>query len=147
MPPSDWTRRLLTGLAEHLAANDIGVWRPGGVYAAAETGIVLTSLPSSPDRVIALSYYDVATYPGRSDVIGAVQIRARGSRDPLDVSDLHDQVHDLLHSAEDLVLGDIPIALMWRNSYLPLGPDSNGRHEATGNYYLRAARPSRSRRD
>lgn len=138
----DWTTRLLTGCAEHLASHGVGVWRPTGVYTAGETGITILVTPASPDRIITLSPYDVTTNPGGSDVIQGLQVRVRAGRDPREALDLADHVRRVWHGQGGLDWSGIHVAYLWRVSQLPLGPDANGRHEISGNYYLRAAHPS-----
>jgi hypothetical protein len=138
-----WTTAVLTGLAEHLAAAGHGTWRPTGVYAAGETGIAIGSVPATPDSVIVLTSYPVEESAPLDDVLLGVQIRCRAAgRDPHDVTDMDDEIRDTLHGARDLQLGPAPVALIWRASHARLGPDANGRHETTSNYYLRTARGS-----
>lgn len=143
-----WTSKLLTGLAQYLAANAVGVWRPTGVYAAGETGILLRAIPQSPDRIIALAAYPVAAgYVGLADTTVGVQHRLRGGTDPRDCDDLADAIYDLLDSATNLVFGGVHVVQMYRQSYVSLGADGNGRWERSENYYLDAMRPTAHRTD
>jgi hypothetical protein len=138
-----WTTDVLTGLAEHLAAAGHGTWRSIGAYTAGETGIVIESVPATPDRVIVLTPYPVEESARLDDVLLGVQVRCRAAgRDPRAVTDLDDEIRDTLHGARDLQLGPAPVALVWRASRARLGPDANGRYETTSNYYLRTARGS-----
>ncbi|MEK8108659.1 hypothetical protein NKG94_34495 [Micromonospora sp. M12] len=77
-----WTSRLITGLAEHLAAAGIGTWRASGIYQAAETAIVIRAVPPSPDRLITLAAYVVGGGHGNASTTQGVQIRLRGGKDP-----------------------------------------------------------------
>jgi hypothetical protein len=141
-----WTSRLLTGLAELLAANSIGIWRTSGVYAAGETGILIRSIPSTPDRIITLAAYPIdAGYVGLADTTVGIQHRLRGGRDPRDCDDLADAIFDLLDSAEHYSLGGIHVVQSVRRSYASLGADGNGRWERSENYYFDAMRPTAHR--
>ncbi|GII98389.1 hypothetical protein CLV28_0712 [Sediminihabitans luteus] len=139
-----WTSDLEAGLAEHLAAAGLGVWRPTGpAYTTAEVGIVTGRVPTAPDRVIVINAYNV-TSGLLSHVTLGLQIKVRGpkSADPRPAQDLTDAIYDRLHGARDLTLAGIPVALLWRQSWAWLGPDANGRDETTSNYYAETAHPS-----
>ncbi|MFF2621300.1 minor capsid protein [Oerskovia jenensis] len=138
-----FTSDLLTGLAEHLTHAGLGLtWRPTGVYAASETGILLQTVPPTPDRVVVLAPYPV-TAGARSDVVQGVQVRCRAAPgSPTPVFDLDDAIYRVLHGAEHLRLGPVLVAHAWRASATPLGPDQNRRHETSSNYYLTTAHPS-----
>jgi len=142
-----WTSRLLTGLAEHLAANGVGAWRPNGPsYTANEVGIVIRAIPATPDRIITLAAYPVnAGLPGLADITTGVQIRCRGTVDPRVVEDVGDAAFDLLDGATGLTWGGIPVVQVYRQSYAPLGSDGNGRWESSHNYYVDAMRPTVNR--
>ncbi|XVU25809.1 minor capsid protein [Actinoplanes sp. CA-054009] len=145
MAGDGWTSRLLTGAAEHLAAAGIGTWNPDGVYTETEVGILVRAVPSSPDRIITLAPYVVASTPGEADVTAGLQIRVRGTKDPRACEDLGDAIFELLDGAEDLRWGGIPIVQVYRQSYASLGADGNGRWEISHNYYVEAMRPSQHR--
>ena len=144
-----WTSRLITGLAEHLAANGIGVWRPTGpAYTSAEIAIVDRDIPPQPDRVVTLADYPVAVdLPGMADHTVGVQIRVRGTSDPRVCRDISDLIFDLLDSATGLRPGDIPVVQIRRQSYTSLGKDGNGRWESSSNFYVEAMRPTANRTD
>ncbi|NAE18080.1 minor capsid protein [Enterococcus hirae] len=143
---------LLTCLAQHLEDAGVGVWSPDGTYARTDLGIYLKAIPGTTgvrDEGYCLSYYavsDEATDPGdRATVaIAGVQVRSRGTKDPRVVDDMDDTVFDVLHGAQDLLLGSapgVPVLLAWRNSHANLGQDESGRWEAVSNYYLHLTRP------
>jgi hypothetical protein len=148
-----WTTDLLTGLAVHLAAAELGTWRPTGAYTAAETGIVIRGIPQTPDRLITLAPYplDGGEHRGMADHDSALQIRVRGTTDPRVCEDLADAIFDLLDSTgsdrSQLDLGGIKVIDMWRQSYTSLGVDTNGRWERSENYYLAAMRPTANKTD
>lgn len=138
-----YTTDLLTGLAEHLAANGIGTWSTTATYTDAETGIVLKVVPQSPDSVIVLTDYSITDDPALSDSVTGVQIRTRtGGTDPRTTDDLADSIFNLLHGARGVALGPVSTQLISRESYLTGGRDANDRHERTDNYYIHAWRPS-----
>lgn len=139
-PPS--TTTLLTeGLAVMLADAGLGVWRPSGVYTAAETGITVAMMPPEPDRAICLTPYPVTDGPMTEAVVG-VQVRMRAGRDPRAVLALADAVFDLIHNRQHAVVGGIPCPLIWRSSQAWIGADSRDRMELTANYYLNVSRPA-----
>lgn len=145
---SGWTTRLLTGLAEHLAAAGVGTWHPDGApYAVGETGIVLGAMPAEPERCIVLAAYPVSEDVAQADVTVGVQIRTRAGSDPRDVVDLDDAVFEQLHGAERLDLGGVLVVQVYRRSSASLGQarDSNARWERTSNYYVDAMRPTVAR--
>ena len=147
MSGDGWTARLITGLAEHLAAAGIGVWRPDDPIGDDETAIVARDIPARPDRLITLAPYPVGGTPGLADVTVGVQIRLRGLTDPLDVDDLADAVYELLDGAYGLRLGGIAVVHVHRQSYTSLGADKQGRWERSENYYVDAMRPTRHNTD
>lgn len=144
-----WTSRLLTGCAEHLAAAGVGMWRTTGIYQPAETGILIRSVPPTPDRIITLAAYPLGTtLQGMADHQTGIQIRIRGvPDDPRDCDDLADAIFDQLDGAYGLRWGGIPVVHIWRQSYTSLGQDSNRRWERSENYYLDTMRPTANNTD
>lgn len=134
------TSSIVTGLAELLAAEGLGVFRTDGVYVDGETGIFLHRLPESPDKAYAITPYPVED-TGLTDVTDGIQIRMRAGPDPAEVLDMADAVRDLLHMRENTLLGAVRISLIWRQSQAPMGQDPHGREELTSNYYARSNRP------
>jgi hypothetical protein len=138
-----WTTDLLTGVAEHLAAHDIGVWRPtGGTYQPSETAIVIRAIPPAPDRLITIAPYVAVSDVGLSGFTQGIQFRFRATQDPRDCDDLADDVFDLLDSAEHLLLGGIHVNQLYRQNSTSLGQDGSKRWEASHNYYAEAERPT-----
>lgn len=143
-----WDSWLILGLAEHLHAASIGVWRPTGAYEPDEIAIINRDIPPTPDTIITLADYPLAG-PGRSglaDYLVGVQIRIRGTTDPRIAGDLASELFDLLHESGRQVWGtgpkEVSIVDVYRASYTPLGKDANGRWEASHNYYVEAMRPT-----
>jgi hypothetical protein len=140
-----YTDDLLTGLAEHLATAGIGTWRADDTaYVAGETAIIIRGIPQTPDRLITLAPYpvDSSAFRGLADHQLAVQARVRGTQDPRVCDSIADAIYDLLDSVTRLTLGGIAVVQIWRQSYTSLGQDSNGRWEASHNYYLDTMRPT-----
>lgn len=138
---SGWTTLLLAGLAEHLAADGVGLWRPTGTYAAGETGIVIAAMPPDPERIVCLTMYPVAAMAATADVTVAVQVRTRAGKDPRDVDDLADAVWQTLHGAAHLMWGGIPVVQVLHRSGSPMGRDQLDRWERSDNYYVDTIRP------
>ncbi|MFP8960036.1 minor capsid protein [Streptomyces nanhaiensis] len=136
------TTDLLAGLAELLAADGIGVWRESGVYTTSEVGITITTVPDTPDQIIALTPYSVDDTSGTEDIVQGVQIRFRAGPDPRVVIDREDTVYSLLHMRGHFDLRGITVNLAWRQSAAWIGADGRGRQELTANYYLRTVRTS-----
>ncbi|GAB3467102.1 minor capsid protein [Actinophytocola sediminis] len=137
-----WTVELTHGLAVHLAAAGIGVYRPDGVYTDDETGLVLGVVPTAPARVVVLSCYALADDVDQADSLIGLQVRVRGgSPDPRDALELLDAVFDLLHGATHLTLANVAVHLVERTASASMGRDQNGRFEYADIYRLLAHRP------
>jgi hypothetical protein len=139
------TSSLLTGLGEQLAAAGAGTWRTTGAYTDGETAIVLGRTPEGPDRVIALASYPVDDDPQIPVSVLGVQVRCRGTADPRVADDLADSVFDLWHGAMNVLVGDVRVVQILRQSSTPLGQDQSGRWERSDNYYFTVQRPGRNR--
>ena len=131
------TRDLLNGVASLIVA---GV--PGTSFNLAAvtqpSGIVLKTMPDSPDRVIVLNWIpmtDNITLPFGS---GILQIATRGIRNnPLDVDDLADQIVDVLHGLKDVYLGTVHITQCNRSGgAIPMGQDALVRNERVDKFYI-----------
>lgn len=148
MTGDGWTSRLLTGLAEHLDAADIGTWKTSGTYAAGETGIVIRAVPDQPERLITLAAYPVGgDLVGMADHTVGVQVRVRAGVDPRDCDDLADEIFDALDGAAGLTWGGVPVVSVERTSYAPLGQDGSRRWERSENYLIMAMRPTSNNTD
>ncbi len=146
-----WTDDLVAGLAAYLADDGtVFTWDPDGVLTPSGNAvpIVVGIVPTQPDQVLALSPYPVDDDAGDlNDTVLGVQLRFRGTRDPRTVLTLSDAAFDRLQSARRLVLNGIPVVQVWHASGTDLGPDDNGRHQRTENFYVQANRPSAHRPD
>ncbi|WP_053913661.1 minor capsid protein [Streptomyces sp. TP-A0875] len=135
-----YTSDLLDGVARLLAEAGVGTYRPDGVYGPDDTAITIATVPPTPDRVICLTDYPVEDSAALTDTITGVQVRTRAGPDPREVADLDDAAHDVLQGSGPHPWGDAYVSLIYRTSAAPLGPDANGRHERTANYYARGNR-------
>ena len=148
---SGFSTDLLTGLAVYLAAGGLGAtWSPNGTYTALQTGIVLGTVPQTPDRIITLTSYAVDDAPALSDSTLGVQVRCRwNGADPRPVDDLADAIFTLLHGKTGLTLGSgasaVTVVQCLRNSAVTFGQDTNGRWSNAQNFYLHVHRPSTNR--
>jgi hypothetical protein len=79
---SDYTTDLIDGAALLLVQAALGVYRTDGTpYTAADTAVVVASMPDGPDRAICLTPYDVEDND-LSDAVTGLQIRMRTGTDP-----------------------------------------------------------------
>lgn len=148
--PAAFDTRFLEGFAQLLATASVATWKSTGVYAAAETGIVLGGLPQSPDRVIAVAAYGVDDDPALSDSTIGLQVTTRwGGQDPRPVGDLTGQVFEELHGRHDfdLLTGAdvVHVVQCLRRSWTSLGQDANQRWRVVQNFYVTTHRPSAHR--
>jgi hypothetical protein len=134
-----YTNDLLNGIAALLAAEGVGVWRPDDVIEPGEVGLFRGVLPDEPDVAIALNDYPVAD-DDTTNAITAIQFRMRAGRDPNVIANLADAVFNRLHQRRQYRVGDLYIALSWRQSQAWIGQDAQGRMELTSNFYFRTVR-------
>jgi hypothetical protein len=144
-----WTSDLLTGLAEHLAAQGVGVWTPNGVYTIGQTGIYIAVMPpgtetnSGWDRAIVLTDYDPNGGNTSGDVAPRVQARCRGLRnDPFSAINLAAAVRAELEGLSHVTFGQVEVSGINHISGVPMGIDGNDRHERSDNYDIQARRTS-----
>lgn len=128
---------LLRGIAEHLAGSGVGTWKPSGVYAPTETGIVVDAVPQAPDALIALSGYPVDDGLEGDALVGVQVITRAAGADPRPINDLAEQVFSALHGLEAVVLNGVPVRLCWRQSSTSLGADGVRRWSRVQNFYFR----------
>lgn len=131
-------------LARHLAAAGAGVYRPDGVYAPGETGIVFGAVPAEPARVVALLFYPL-TADTDADAEYGLRIRYRSAdQDPRYVLELVDVAFDALAGASEQQFG-LGVHLVTRETSNPSGTDQNGRYLHADTYQIRAHHPTRFR--
>lgn len=141
----DFETDLLTGLAELLAAESIGNWSPDGIAPAGRPTITLRQTPASPDETITLNAYLETADVRLTDSMTAVNLRVRGTRDPSSCSAVAGAIYSALHALGRATLGTAPDQVMVTDvqyrSAVQVGPDQNGRHVRSLNYYVLHNRP------
>lgn len=137
---------LLTAVGQYLDAQGAGRWLTSGTYKATDTAISIDELPTTPDRGIAMSLYDVEDSAGTDSVVG-LQLWIRGSKNKASAKETKDAVFDTLHDLQHVTWAGIPIVRIWRQSGANLGLDGNGRQEISQNYYLQLTRTGPNRTD
>jgi hypothetical protein len=136
-----WTATLAHGLAEHLAAAGIAVYRPTGIYRDDETAIVIGTVPAAPPQLVVLTPYPLSDDVDQADSVLGLQVRVRSaSADPRDALDLLDAVFDKLHGATHLNFAGAIVHLARRTASVPMGQDANRRYEHADTYQLMAHR-------
>lgn len=138
-----------TGIAQRLVAAGIGTWDDNAEYAESDVGFTIEAMPPSPGQIIALSPYVVSDDPGLGDSVIGLRIRMRGDRDPRTVIDREDAIFDELEGLAEVEINGVYLAVMWRQSNLPLPQpqDANQRWERSSTYYARVAWPTQHRTD
>lgn len=140
-------RLFLEGVAQHLAAAGVGVWRPSGSYPPGEAGIVVAARPQEPGDVISLSAYGVDDDPSLSDSVLGLQVWCRrAGAHPGPVAETADAVFDVLHGTTHLALvGGVHVVQCLRRSQVSGGQDGNGRWSDIQNFYATVHYPSTHR--
>jgi hypothetical protein len=107
---------------------------------------VSKTMPSSPDRVVVLTFYPTSDDPALSDSEVGLQVRTRGvPNNGDDVDALDDAIFDFLQNATlDLAAG-IRLSGVFRASGTPMGEDDSNRSERSSNYRLLAHWPTAHR--
>lgn len=141
----DFTTDLLTGVAQHLENAGVGAFTASGVPSTTNATITIGQLPQTPDQIICLTDYQVDDNVALSDAVIGVQLRIRGTTDYRVATRLRQLCFDALHGLTRVTLGSgndmVQVVDIFRQSSAPLGPDSNGRHERSDNYYIRLNQP------
>lgn len=138
---------LATGFAQLLAGAGVGTWNASGAYTTGQTGIILRTLPQSPDRVIVLAPYGVSDDLTHGDDVTGLQVTTRwGGGDPRPNDDLADLVFDNLQALPRTTLATgVVVEQCFRRSWTSLGQDGNSRWRTVQNFYVTAHRPSTHR--
>ncbi|MFJ4286404.1 minor capsid protein [Paenarthrobacter nicotinovorans] len=132
-----YVKDLLTGIAELIADSSIAVYKPNGVYGAAETGIVFGVWPQSPDRCVVLNYTPVNLATMIPMERGILEVHVRGAQgDPFGASDTAAAVRDLLQGMTAKPLGSSNIIQVLHNNSVPLVQDANRRFEHVETFIL-----------
>lgn len=136
----------LLGIAGLIQDAGIGVYK--SVYASSDIAITVMAVPQTPDNVIVLSPYRVQDSMPLNDSIQGLQIRCRASgENPLVVLERDAALFNLFEGMQNVMIGDVYTALIWRQSQLPGPQDANMRWECSSSYYCRIADPTTHRTD
>jgi hypothetical protein len=141
-----FTGDLCDGVAALLAAAGAGTYNPAGVYTAGQVGIVIGTVPQTPDQVVCITPYtppDEMADPTSADETIGLQFWLRAADgDPRPLFDLGGTIFDALHGAEHLTFGSAFLLLAWRLNESSTGQDPKGRAERVANYYARVNHPT-----
>ena len=129
----------MTGLAQIMQSNGLGVFSTSGTYPDDSWGLFLGLTPDQPDRAVSIMAYPVED-TDLVTVITGVQFRLRGTRDPREVENMSDALYDLLHNRSHFTVNGVTVELSWRQSGAWMGQDANQRVERVENFYLHADR-------
>lgn len=142
-----FTVTFMTGAAQYLHEENIGMYKPAGNYLADDVAITFDVFHSTVNKAIRLTTYPVADDLSTDAVVG-LQLWIRGApNNRASAKDIADRAFDALHGLQRVTWGGIPIVLVEHQSQTSHGPDANGREEISSNYYLKLTRTGTHRRD
>lgn len=143
-----FTNDLLAGLAAQMETAGVALYREDfSSYAAGDTAVVLSLMPQSPDRCVALTAYSAVDAVESSWSTIPVQFRFRGNvSDPTDVTNFADDVFQAIHGLTNLTFGSAHLVQILRKSTVPLGQDDSRRWQRSDNYYADINAPTTARR-
>lgn len=125
---------MLVGVAQALSAAGVGSWAPNTVTSGAwPIGIDTTPRIDAP--AITLAEYSLTADPKLSDRLVGLNVRVRGDRIPATARDKGHEIFTALNGRRTLPNGQLITQISWQ-SEVPLGPDENGRHEKSINFYV-----------
>lgn len=140
---------LLAGLAQHLHTAGIVNWAGLAGVAAAAGGlpaITLRQLPSEPSFCVTLFDYRVAASARLTDSVIGVNVRVRSDAGPGKASLVANQIFLAWHALGRVTLSTgLMLTDLQHQSETQLGPDSNGRHERSSNFYALLNQPLTTR--
>lgn len=134
-------------IALHLQSLGHGAYRNSGApYADGEVAIVLEAMPATPSRAICITQY--AGIEADSKLPWdepRLQIRVRGTRDPMISRDTAQEIYDELHGLGPQTLSAVRLQLIIGLGSGPetLGLDENQRFEHAVNFQVTMYNPNR----
>lgn len=142
-----FTKDLIVGFGQLLAASNIGVAWPASSASGADVPIFAMVVPQSPDRVLTLSPVVVSNSPTLSEARMRLQVRSRSvGEDVSDVWALDDAVADVLVGNYPLTLSTgVYVETVSRAGGGSLGQDANLRWLWSSNYDLAVYAPGTHR--
>lgn len=136
---STYMVRVLDGLARLLGTLPQLTYREdGSAYKPGENPVTFGRQHPTADTCVAVTPY--LDNPQAAHVTFThVQVRTR-CPDYLDGLALVDSIRDLMHDRRYVDLGGVVVSRLRLYSFIPMGPDENGRHEWSQNFQLMGAR-------
>lgn len=125
---------MLLGVAQALGDAGVGAWSPSAVPSGAWP-IIIDTTPPTVATSITLTEYGLGASPRLSDRVIGLNVRVRGDRAPATVRDKAADIFAILQGRRTLPNGQRITQVFWQ-SEVQLGPDANGRHEMSINYYV-----------
>ena len=133
-------------LAQTLDDLALGLYKPTGIYTAAESTIALPAiltggpdLPTTLDNCIVLNQQD-PIFEGRANMVHRVQIISRLKGTQVQARNLSWGLFTALDHKERIP-ADFNISWVWLFSELRATKDSNARYTTYQNFYFRGRRP------
>lgn len=140
---SSQARKAVEGIRDILVEAGVGVFQVDATnYATTDTAISFKRVYKAPDRLITLTvYFEDDAISDLWDREILIQVRNRGTRNPLDVDDLAEDIFRVLHGRSHENWDGMEVASLKRLSRGTLPPDENDRWQVTQNYQLITQRP------
>lgn len=135
---------LLEGFGAYLTEQGVALYSDAGAsYATTELPVVTFGpLPTTPDRVIALTVYSSVDDPLQPLSTFRVQFYVRGvPGDSLDAALIAETVFGAIQSMHGVTFGGVNVSDCRRFSFIPQGIDENNRAERADNYTVVTAMP------
>ena len=138
------TMDILEGFAAEISGvQDDILWTPD----AAAGGIVMLTMPDSPDRIVVLNLIPQSDDPVLPMGTATVQVAARGTRgNALDVYTILDPIFTRMHGLTDRTWGSVHVCDIARYSSIPMGQDAVVRNEAIDKYTMNLDYPGTTAR-
>lgn len=137
------TSDLLDGLGTLLDVAGLATYTPGGSYTTSDTGFYIALMPPGSegtppgtDRAVVAAVYASTDNATQALTRLRVQLRFRGTADPLDVTGLADAAFELLHGQTGLTFGTCHVIQILRLSQGPVSQDERERWERRDNYVI-----------
>lgn len=127
-----------------LGTAGVGVWADD--VSDPNVGLVLGRIGTAPSQAIGITPYPLSGEDPKNDAcMFGVQLRFRGAEDLQSVLDLSAAAFNVLHGLQDVQMGRIYLAIMWRSSSAPGGYDENNRALWFDTYWARGNWPTQYR--
>lgn len=126
---------MLTGVAQLLDAAGVGSWSPSAVTAN-PWPIAIATTPPNADQAITLTDYALSADPLLSDRLIGLNVRIRGGAAPATARDRAELVYGVLQGFRGALPNGQRVVQVYWQSEIQVGPDANGRHVRSVNYYV-----------